>query len=400
MQNPNAITIVNAHWNNRGDEAALLAVVEGVREKYHHSMITIIFKDDHAIDQFPQLENVAYFSAKFKAKIWDIWLTTLTHGILGINQALKKTVRELVNSDLIIYSPGGSVINDRFWWIKQMEYLVPFICAKFYRIPLFIAAPSIGPFDEKKPNTIRKWLLKTPRIMCVREEISRKYLAGIGITKNVHVTIDSAFLNIVDQATNQSKLEAYKELDAFINSRAKVVGITITDFSWHVKYHNDSALLARIEESFRKFINKLSDQDYGILFIPQLFGNQNDFEYMDKYSGPTTFTMDDTHDANFQQYVISKLYAVIGMRYHSNIFAAKMGTPFLAVAYEEKMQGFMELADLAEYSIPLQDISYEALLGKYELLESNHSAFRKKLEMSIPEWRKKAEHTIELMAQG
>ena len=153
------ITIVNAHWSNRGDEAALLAVVEGLQKNYSSSKITILFKDDKAIQQFPNIKNVDFDIAKFNAKIWDIWLTTFTRGVFGINEKLKFMVKTLLKSDLIIYSPGGSVINSRFFWRKQMEYLVPFICSKFYNIPLMIAAPSIGPFDASKPNRILKWLL-------------------------------------------------------------------------------------------------------------------------------------------------------------------------------------------------------------------------------------------------
>ena len=41
--------------------------------------------------------------------------------------------------------------------------------------------------------------------------------------------------------------------------------------------------------------------------------------------------MDDMHDCYFQQYIISLIKAVVGMRYHSNIFSAKMGTPFVSV---------------------------------------------------------------------
>ena len=51
---------------------------------------------------------------------------------------------------------------------------------------------------------------------------------------------------------------------------------------------------------------------------------------------------DEKYDTYFQQYVIGCMYAVIGMRYHSNIFSAKMGTPFISISYEQKMQGFMK----------------------------------------------------------
>jgi colanic acid/amylovoran biosynthesis protein len=391
------ITIVNAHWSNRGDEAALLAVVEGLQKNYSSSKITILFKDDKAIQQFPNIKNVDFDIAKFNAKIWDIWLTTFTRGVFGVNEKLKFMVKTLLKSDLIIYSPGGSVINSRFFWRKQMEYLVPFICSKFYNIPLLIAAPSIGPFDTSKPNRILKWLLKVPKVFVVREEISRQYLEEIGITENIVTTIDSAFYDGIKEEENLQKLDEYVELKEYLNTYEKVVGITITDFAWHVKYGKDKELSHRITDSFRKFLDKLQNEGYGVLFIPQLFGNQNDYDYMDTFSSDKTFIMADTYDTYFQQYIISKLYAVEGMRYHSNIFSAKVGTPFIPVVYEEKMEGFIDMAGLNEYSISLDELSFEKLEEKFEQLNGNYGEVKKMFKEKLPTWQKQASKTIELL---
>ncbi len=392
------ITIVNAHWSNRGDEAALLAVIDGLQKSYPNSQITILFKDDKEIQQFPNLKNVDYALAKFNAKIWDIWLTTFSRGIFSVNKKLKLMVKTLLNSDLIIYSPGGSVINSRFFWRKQMEYLVPFICSKFYNIPLMIAAPSIGPFDPSQPNRILKWLLKVPKVFVVREEISRRYLEEIGITDNIVTTIDSAFYDGIKEEENEKKLDEYKELKEYLNSYEKVVGITITDFAWHVKYGKDKELSQRITDSFRKFLDKLQNEDYGVLFIPQLFGNQNDHDYMDTFSTDKTFIMKDTYDTYFQQFIISKLYAVEGMRYHSNIFSAKVGTPFIPVVYEEKMEGFIEIAGLNDYAISLDELSFEKLEEKFEKLHENYDDVKAMFQNKLPTWQKQAGRTIELLS--
>ena len=394
------IIIVNAHWNNRGDEAALMAVVKGLKERYHGCHIQIIIKDGKSVEQFPEIPGVTSFAAKFNAKIWDIWLSTLSFGYFGFNKYLKKTVKSIKNSDLIVYSPGGSVINERFWWVKQMEYLTPFMCAKFYQIPMVVAAPSMGPFDLRKSNRITKWLLKTPKVLVVREEISRKYLEDISITGNVHVTIDSAFYDQVDPSDNEQKLKQYIDLSEFLKSYPKVVGITITDFSWHVKYNKDKDLSSRITDSFEKFITDLKSKNFGVVFIPQLFGNQNDYEYMNKFSAENTFTMRDKLDAHFQQYIISKLHMVVGMRYHSNIFAAKMGTPFIAVVYEEKMEGFLKLANLLDYSLPLSNISASMILEKFSLLDNNYNQIKAQLRSGGENWRKKAVKTMELISKN
>jgi len=74
-----------------------------------------------------------------------------------------------------------------------------------------------------------------------------------------------------------------------------------------------------------------------------------------------------------------------------------MGTPFIAVVYEEKMAGFLELAGLSEYGLPLQDISFEKLDGKFQTLENRYDELRTRLKRSIPEWRKRARRTVDLL---
>lgn len=392
------IVIVNAHWNNRGDEAAHRALWEQLQITCPDSHITVLFKDKQPITWFPESIKADYFSCQFKSSIWDIWLATLSRGLFGKNALLKKMVKTLKKADLIIYPPGGSVINDRFFWSKQLEYLTPFLCAKLYGIPLFVAAPSIGPFDSSVPRPFRKWLLKTPQAMCVREAISQQYLETIGIKKNIHVTIDLAFMSPIDRKTNEIKLGAYAELKEFLQSHKKVVGVTISDFKWHVKLGKNKELTNKIETSFHQFAQYLTDRGYGVLLIPQLFGNQNDFDYLQQFAKDKhTFVMRDDLDTYFQQFVIAKLYAVVGMRYHCNIFAAKTATPFVAVSYEEKMDGFLTLAGLTDYSVPVKDVAFDKLVNKFQTLEKNHNQLKQKLQDQIDGWKTRALKTLDVL---
>lgn len=41
----NKITIVNAHWSNRGDEAALRPIINSILKYDPNITITVIFKD-------------------------------------------------------------------------------------------------------------------------------------------------------------------------------------------------------------------------------------------------------------------------------------------------------------------------------------------------------------------
>lgn len=109
--------------------------------------------------------------------------------------------------------------------------------------------------------------------------------------------------------------------------------------------------------------------------------------------------MDDVHDCFFQQYVIKKMYAVIGMRYHSNIFSAKMGTPFISITYEQKMKGFMEKADLMDYCIDIRELSYEILLERFQKLISNYDVYKGYLYHKKTEFKEESHRTTEIVEE-
>ena len=393
------ITIVNAHWNNRGDEAAHRPLWKELQKRYPGCKITVLFKDRKPIIRFPDLPGINVYPCQFKSPAWDIWLSVLSCGLIGKDPQLKMMVRILKGSNLIVYPPGGSVINDRFYWSKQLEYLTPFLFSRIFRVPMAVCAPSMGPFNTDHHRFLRKWLLRTPQVFCVREDTSRKYLAMIGIRDNVHVTMDLAFMDEVNMTDTERQLGLFPELQSFMSTYHRVVGMTISDFKWHVKLGKDTKLVKHIETSARKMIHSLTDRGYGVLLIPQLFGNQNDYDYLQSFIDEGVLVMSDQLDTYVQQYVISKLYAVIGMRYHSNIFAAKMGTPFVAVVYEEKMSGFLELAGLGDYGLQLCDLSFEALDEKFCTLETHYDELRNRLRQALPEWRRRAYRTIDLLSE-
>lgn len=389
------ITIVNAHWSNRGDEAALRPVIDALLSDKDNK-ITVIFKDKNTVNSFPY-DNVNYFSTSFLSKNINVVLDCIKNNDNpDIEEGLKKTVLQLKQSDMIIYSPGGAVISSDFWWEKQLEYLTPFICAKEFNIPIYVAAPSIGPFNQEKwKNNIIREYLQNATSLIVREPISNGYLKEIEI--DAKCTIDTAFSYEIPQSDIFSK---DNELKKFFESYSKIIAMTLSDFSWNVPLKNKKASLEGNEAVVKAFIKEKNEQGYGILLVPQLFGNQNDKKYLEKFTNNNVYIMSDGYDTYIQQYVISKCYALIGMRYHSNIFAAKGSVPFIAIGYEDKMFGFMKQWGLEDYLIYVDRLTCEELQEKWENLYKNYNEYIEKLNYYHEKWTFKAQTTINSLIEG
>jgi colanic acid/amylovoran biosynthesis protein len=230
----------------------------------------------------------------------------------------------------------------------------------------------------------------------VRESISSGYLAELSIPSDV--TLDAAFMDTPDIYTNEDLLNKNQALNEFI-SENKIVGLTITDLKWNPKYSNNRDLPLKINKTFEKFISYLISEGYKIVFIPQLFGHQNDSNYMKTFikNDASFMVVDENYDTYFQQYLISKLDFVIGMRYHSNIFAAKMKTPFISISYEQKMSGFMKKSDLQEYCIDVLEVNSEKLIALFQQMLKNKSEFRNKLTINAPSLKEESLKTIQVL---
>ena len=395
------ITILHAHWYNRGDEAALRAMLDEILTIYPSAQIYVQILGQPI--WFPTNKQVSLICSSLPAgkrlKWVDYYLRFFTNGLIGFKASSKEFTDILKNSDLVIHAPGGPSIGD-IYSKAEKGYLARLNFVRKLHIPYVFYAPSMGPFHNKRNSRIRKKILKSAKFIAVREAVSKQYLMEYGFSdKEITVTLDSAFQHEVDMDKYGAQFLMDVELQSFLSKYKKVVGITITDLQWNPKYKKNLILKNNISSVFRIVIANLTDQGYGIIFIPQLFGNSNDATYMSSFSNFNTYLLPVTreNDCYYQQYIIGKLYAVIGMRYHSNIFSAKMGTPFISVSYEQKMQGFMDKGGLGKYCIDITNLNADVILEKFVELCNNYDKYKEYLRVHKLIWKNESHITTDLV---
>lgn len=390
------IFVFGANWYNHGDESAIRAMIDQLLIKYPNAEIKIQFNQDDVKMPYSNLCVVKGFKRPSRKRdplnyilyIYAILNNWKRYMFVG---DMKKRVDEFYDAakwcDYAIYAPGGPSFGDYY---RQYELVEMMMILKACSKPYFFFAPSMGPFKHYK-NRI-KYVLESADYICIREPLSLRYIRQIGVNNKVTITLDSAFQHMYNYNENYKKLNKKEKLEKFI-SEGKVIGITITDLQWHEKKPNLD-LERKINNAFDKFINWLINENYKILFIPQLFGKDNDSSYMKKFMKKNCEIISENEDCYFQQFIISKLYAVVGMRYHSNIFSAKVGTPFISVAYEQKMSGFMEKTGLGDYCIRIEGLSYQNLKEHFELLEKDYNRYKDFLMQEKNEFVKESRNTM------
>ena len=389
------ILIIHAHTANRGDESAIKAMVDEILLQSPDMEITI---SQNGITPYPNMPSAVKQIGRFPAphslmgKI-DFALAMISNGHIAITHKGRNFLSNLKKADLVIHAPGGPSIGDTYREVENL-YSMRLNLARRMKKHYMFYAPSMGPFQDKKRNPKREKVLRGADKIILRDPISIQYLHDFLPDIQVEHAFDSALQHDVDTSVVSAVYEKYDTLREFISLHDKCIGITITDLKWHPR-HKDDFIAETIITTFHHFIEQKVDEGYGIVFIPQLYGTGNDTDLMKKFMlKEHTFMVDafdDDHDSYFQQYVIGQLYAVVGMRYHSNIFSAKMGTPFVSIAYEQKMSGFMQSIGLSDYCLDLNELSCNTLNDKFNSLEENYSDYKNKL-IDLHDYMKKESH--------
>lgn len=397
------ILVIHSHNGNRGDEAAVKSMIDELLVEFPTASIVISNTDSTPYPNMPvQVRQISRFpKLNSKSAQLEFFIALVTSGNITFTKEGKNFIKVLKSCDLVIHAPGGPAIGD-IYYQREWLYLwrLSFICR--LKIPYVFYAPSMGPFNKEVHNKLRKRILSGAERIILRDPISVKYVKELLPGIRVEQALDSALQHEITEEYVKQAFDGYEELKTFLDENNKVIGVTVTDLKWHPK-HKSNPAINNIENAFQRFIDERIGQGYGIMFIPQLYGDANDTVIMEKYMRKEhTFMLDafqEKYDSYFQQYVLGKLYAVVGMRYHSNIFSAKMGTPFVSVSYEQKMKGFMQSIELSDYCIDINVLSFDILNKKFQMLIDNYEDYRLKLKNSHEYMRTESRKTTEAVVR-
>lgn len=97
------MVLVNAHWNNRGDEAALCALIDSIYSINADIVLSVIFKEVERAEDI--LLDVSCMATRYRPTEAQVF-QTITLGKCD-NREMIREMHIIKEADLIIYAPGG-----------------------------------------------------------------------------------------------------------------------------------------------------------------------------------------------------------------------------------------------------------------------------------------------------
>lgn len=401
---PKHVLIVNQHGDNRGDEAAMLGVFEALADQLGAVRFTVLhqFNDPeessktggHDVEFLPLAPRDVRLVRLALASV----LLVLRLPWRAVGGAHSAAVFDAYQSaDLVVSAPGGPYFGELYAWHEPLHWGYALL-ARVFRKPLFLYAPSSGPFERWWLAPPRRYVLRQFRSLVVREERSAQYLRGLLGAKSpaIEVTIDAALGVDVEPLPR----------DAWpggpLRSDVKIVGVSVLDYRYPDAEDPDAAR-ARHDDAVVAALEFLAEriEPIHVVFMPQVHGKHHDGPYLERLAArlPKSISnevLPDGVESRVQQRIFAAADLVIAGRYHPAVFSVLGAVPVACIAYEHKSTGMMETAGLGEFVVPINEVTTERLVKLVDAVVADADPIRNRLRAVRPQLRAKSRRTAEL----
>jgi colanic acid/amylovoran biosynthesis protein len=387
------VLVVNQHGDNRGDEAAMLAMLGGLRARLGACRFTVVAQVQEPGAGFPVPADTTFLPAvPGFGRLVALVVVTLAAVLRRPppRRLLDRTTRRLVEAyeraDLVISAPGGPYFGDLYWRHEPLHWWYAWLGIA-HRTPTFLFAPSAGPYGRRTWNLVRARLLRRfSSPLCVREDVSAAHLAAlVGPGAPVEVTTDAALLEHVPP------LDRSRELGA--HAGRFLVAVSAYDGGGPA-----------YDAAFRAGIRHLATtRDTHFVVLPQRYGAAPDVAYLEQLLAPLAGEVswqlfDPSRDARAQRGLVAAADLVLAGRYHPLVFAVSAHVPVVPIAYEHKATGVARAAGIGDVALTVEGLTAPGLVAAIDEVISRSAALRATLTETEPRLHAAAGRTADLAA--
>lgn len=395
------VLVVNQHGDNRGDEAALLAMCSGIEAELGPTQFTVIHQFNNAAAGPMLRPDAQWITLKLPVGEAIRFVVYLALRIFRLRPQFllgslgQKTIHAYETADVVVSAPGGPYFGDLYIGHEAVHWLYVWI-AKLHRVPAMLYATSAGPFHKKWANPFRRYTYRCFSRLYVREEISAGHIRGLFAGRrhgvNIEVSIDSALQVAI---APQERQHADAQL------------IVVSAINW--PYPNDPSPQLRQKEYDTSVIEAVKifaeSRPTHVVFVPQLYGSMHrDTPYLEALARllPANIScevLSDTKSSNEQRALFAAADWVIAGRYHPAVFAVSAAVPVLCIAYEHKATGVLQAAGVPDAVMSIDEVTVEVVQAKARELLAARADLSARLQVAQVALREVSSRTSGAVAE-
>jgi polysaccharide pyruvyl transferase CsaB len=281
--------------------------------------------------------------------------TAAHYGVAAIFKSDKPAIIAAVRDCDLVVLGGGGLLHDH-WPMDignlfadpaaHISYPAYAALAALFNKPLELFAIGVGPLTTSAGRQYTRMVCDQAQAITVRDAESKALLEELGVdSQRIALTPDPAFLLTAPTASLQFQ--------------RPVLGVALRNW-------NTNDWEAETAAALDEFLNRRGGS---VLLLP--FERSTDTEVANSVRSRMRF-QDRAHifcgagDPAQLAGAIGSTDVVLGMRYHSVLFAMRQGVPVVGLAYDPKVRRLLRAAGAEEYAIELNEIRTPDLIARIE----------------------------------
>jgi polysaccharide pyruvyl transferase WcaK-like protein len=252
--------------------------------------------------------------------------------------------------------------------------------AALCRIKLTFLCVGVGPLH----HPLSRWLVKRSLALAhhrsYRDEASKQYLEEIGFSNKRDFVYPDAVFGLSKGAPVSSVEDGEK----------RIVGLGIKDYGT-----TEPKAFREYLDSMAAFVSWLLRKGYRVrLLIGDI---QYDTSVIEQFVGvlksrniptdPTLLIAEPALTVEELLHQVSETEAVISARYHNLVLALIQNKPVIALSDHAKLDSVVTDFGLAQYLIPLRNLSSDILIDRFKQLETDVERLRPHLKAQLAKYR-------------
>ena len=250
----------------------------------------------------------------------------------------KALFRTLKECDILL-SGGGSLLQDTTSSLSLLYYLAVMGLAQLLGKPVVVYANGIGPVKKPLNRALVRRIIQKCALVTVRDQQSLQELRSMGVSHpQIHVTADPAFTL---EPTHPPRA-LLRELG--IPDEAQVVGVSVRELPDNGNF----------PEQFARLCDRLSlelGKTIVFLVMQESLDEALSRRIQSAMTAPS-FLAKTPGDPGAMLSLIRDMDAVVSMRLHTIIFAARMGIPVAGCIYDPKVSAFLQMLQMPSCGTP------------------------------------------------
>lgn len=339
---------------NLGDELILEGMIKTLRRIDPQVDLTVLSADPHATKGKFEIHSAYKFPAGIRS-----FLAGFT------NERFMKTSRTVKECDFFVLGGGG--LFDPSSKRGVVVWAIQGLLALWYKKPIIMYGQNLPKIDKGLTKKIVKYLFNKSVFIALRDKESIANLKEIlgtaagttGAVNKIHKIPDLIFKSQPRhlEPKTESVVLALREAPSVTNEHLRKIA---------------------------KFINFIQDQRKNLTVELVPFEKNTDEKLI-------SFMLDllaekdriNIHEYTEDRVKIEKLFSsaklVIGMRLHSVLMAINVGTPFIALGYNQKVKNILSSLNLSDFSMGMDEIDLEKIRKMFEMIIGDQEGMNAKI---------------------